>query len=110
VGSALAVSGQVPSYGPDGTFVPPHGQIQVWWNLDPDAWESVAGRPSPYPSPSLPGSVLLLSARDMAGACTYDIEVSVPDVSPGVYPVVIVGAYRGGTGVELGWVTFEVTT
>jgi hypothetical protein len=98
----------VPSYGQDGTFHPPQGQVNVWWNLDPDAWESVAGQPSPFPTPSLPGSVLLLSSAEIAGSCTYEIQVTIPDVPPGTYPVVVVGAYAGGTGVEFGSVDFQV--
>jgi hypothetical protein len=76
----------VPSYGEEG-YVGPSGEIQVWWNLDPDQWwTAISGSaPSPKPSPASDGPVLLLTTFDVTGLCSYQVHLTVPAVSAGQY-------------------------
>ncbi len=84
-GSVVTSSGATPVYAEDGSYVGPSGEIQLWWNADPDYWhEALPGREVVAKNPS--GDVVLLGAVQLT-ACTFDFEFEVPDVPAGDYPI-----------------------
>ena len=60
----------------------------AWWNASPDEWEYLSPFSSTKPSPANAGPLLALG-EDGRGACAFSITFSVPDVPPGVYPIVV---------------------
>ena len=78
-------------------------RIQVWWNLDPNAWETAL---TANPTPAVAGvrvhelkkQFLMYTGPDQAGTyCPYQVVVRTPEVPAGTYPIVVLygGIYRG---------------
>jgi hypothetical protein len=87
-GSTVAVSGPLPVMREDGTY---GGQasteVDVYWNLNFAKWWSVLGN-SPSPLASVTGTpVKLLGKQGVATLCTYQVQVEIPAVPPGKYPI-----------------------
>ena len=98
-GSTVAVSGPLPVMRENGTY---GGQtsteVDVYWNLNFDKWWSVLGN-SPSPLASVTGTpVKLLGKQAVATLCTYQVQVEIPAVPPGAYPIEVLyqGPTRGG--------------
>jgi len=98
-GSTVAVSGPLPVMRENGTY---GGQtsteVDVYWNLNFDKWWSVLGN-SPSPLASVTGTpVKLLGKQAVATLCTYQLQVEIPAVPPGAYPIEVLyeGPTRGG--------------
>jgi hypothetical protein len=113
-GSVITITENVSTWDESGNYVPPSGHVQFWWNLDPGSWETVlsaalsSSSPTPAPSPFAPGDVQLLGSEDVTGLCSYAVQLTVPQVAPGNYPVQLVWVGAGG-GEDWGAVTFSVT-
>jgi hypothetical protein len=93
-GSTVAVSGPLPVMRENGTY---GGQtsteVVVYWNLNFDKWWSVLGN-SPSPLASVTGTpVKLLGKQAVATLCTYQVQVEIPAVPPGAYPIEVL--YQG---------------
>jgi hypothetical protein len=93
-GSTVAVSGPLPVMRENGTY---GGQtsteVDVYWNLNFDKWWSVLGN-SPSPLASVTGTpVKLLGKQAVARLCTYQVQVEIPAVPPGAYPIEVL--YQG---------------
>ncbi len=86
-GSTVEAFGPTPLYAEDGSYRPPDGEIQLWWNADPQAWESVLPG-GDEPVRDQPGEVLLVGTAQLAGTCTFRTAFQVPDVPPGEYTIV----------------------
>jgi hypothetical protein len=86
-GSRVKVSGPTPLYAKDGSYHPPDGEIQLWWNANLDEWHSVlpGGK---EPVPDRLGDVVLLGAAQLAGTCTFSTTFTVPDAPAGSYLIV----------------------
>lgn len=67
--------------------------VQAWWNLEPEQYPSVvrAAIAAANGSQPQPGGVdgSLVGADQPRGACSFDLRVTVPQVSPGTYPVTV---------------------
>ena len=73
-------------------------EVDVYWNLNFDKWWSVLGN-SPSPLASVTGTpVKLLGKQAVATLCTYQVQVEIPAVPPGAYPIEVLyeGPTRGG--------------
>jgi hypothetical protein len=86
-GSTIEVFGPTPLYAEDGSYRPRDGEIQLWWNADPEAWEPLLPG-GDDPVPDKPGEVLLVGTAELAGTCTFRTSFTVPDVLPGDYTIV----------------------
>jgi hypothetical protein len=98
-GTSVAVSAQLPYFGPDAL----HQQytwIQVWWNAKLGSETSASpgpggdGGPALRFDPARPGPVELLAKGSITQAdwdqCSFSTTILVPGVSAGDYPVVVV--------------------
>ncbi len=86
-GSSVEVSGPTPLYAEDGSYRPPDSEIQLWWNADPDEWESVLPG-GQEPVAERPGDVVLIGTAQLAGTCTFSTTFTVPDSPAGSYRIV----------------------
>ena len=93
-GSTVTVSGPLAVTSEDGSNVGQTAtEVDVYWNLNFDEWWSVLGN-SPSPVASVAGSpVHLLGTQDVSKLCTYQVQVRIPSVAPGTYPIEVL--YRG---------------
>jgi len=91
-GSTVTVTGSLPVIAEDGADVgQTSNEVDVYWNLDFDNWWSALG---PSPSASVAGSpVKFLGKQDVAKLCTYQVQVEIPSVAPGAYPIEVL--YQG---------------
>jgi hypothetical protein len=87
-GSTVTVTGPLPVTSEDGSNVGQTAtEVDVYWNLNFDNWWSVLGN-SPSPSPSVTGSpVKLLGTQDVSKTCTYQVQIKIPSVPQGTYPI-----------------------
>jgi hypothetical protein len=87
-GSTVTVSGALPVTSEGGSNVGQTAtEVDVYWNLNFDKWWSVLGN-SPSPLASVAGSpVQLLGTQDVAKLCTYQVQVRIPSVPAGTYPI-----------------------
>lgn len=108
-GSIVTITGNVPHYHEDGSYGP--GEfLQSWWNVDPsdNGWAYLTPGATREPLAASPGPILLLGEANPRWACTYEIQVRVPDVAPGTYSIVgLESGYGGATSFPP--ITFEVT-
>ena len=94
-GSAVTVSGPLGVIDESGTY---GGQtatrVDAYWNLDFARWWSAL---TPSPSPAVAGSrVRHLGRQDVAQRCRYRLQLRIPFVQPGKYPVeVLYGDSQG---------------
>jgi hypothetical protein len=93
-GSTVAVSGPLPVRRENGTYGSQTStEVDVYWNLNFDKWWSVLGN-SPSPLASVAGTpVKLLGKQAVATLCTYQVQVEIPAVPPGAYPIEVL--YQG---------------
>jgi hypothetical protein len=93
-GSTVAVSGPLPVMRENGTYVGQTStEVDVYWNLSFDKWWSVLGK-SPSPFASVTGTpVKLLGKQAVATLCAYRVQVEIPAVPPGAYPIEVL--YQG---------------
>ena len=103
----MTVSGPLGVVGEDGTY---GGQtakaVHAYWNLDFHKWWSVLGA---TPLAATEGSpVELLGTQDVARRCRYRLQVTVPAVQPGRYPIEVL-AGTGKSQSSFAPVTFRVT-
>ena len=98
-GSAVTVSGSLPVIAEDGADVgQTSNEVDVYWNLDYDKWWSALGA-SPFASVG-GAPVKFLGKQDVAELCTYQVQVEIPRVAPGAYPIEVLyqGPDQGGPG------------
>jgi cytoskeletal protein RodZ len=99
-GSTVTASGSLPVIAQDGADVgQTSNEVDVYWNLDFDNWWSALGA---SPSTSVAGSpVKFLGEQDVAKLCTYQVQVEIPPVAPGAYPIEVLyqGPDQGGPSV-----------
>ncbi len=87
-GSVIAISIGVPISGENGQYVPPVGEVQVWWNADPNNWtDLLPGGANPTPVGA--GPVQLLTSIDATGKCFVEGSFLVPQSPPGTYNLVV---------------------
>jgi hypothetical protein len=90
VGSLVTVTGPLPLYGEEGVYVGPPDWVEAWWNLNPDWSESpyfTDGRAAVPLVETVP--VNWLGKVDTSGSTCLSLQFQVPDVPPGVYPIVV---------------------
>jgi hypothetical protein len=106
-GSTVTVSGPLPVISEDGTNVGQTAtEVDLYWNLNFDKWWSVLGN-SPSPLPSVAGSpVKLLGTQDVSKLCTYQVQVKIPPVAPGTYPIEVLNQGPGHEAPSGGGTTF----
>lgn len=106
-GSTVTVSGPLPVTSEDGSNVgQTASQVDVYWNLSFDKWWSVLGN-SPTPVTSVPVSpVKVLGTQDVAKLCTYQVQVKIPSVPPGTYPIEVLYQAPGHEAPSGGGTTF----
>jgi hypothetical protein len=106
-GSVVTVSGHLPAVGEDGSY---GGQtakrVEAYWNLDfARWWTALTGSPSP----SIAGRpVRLLGRQGVAGSCRYSVQVRIPAVRRGRYPIEVLYG-QGKSDASFAPVTFRVT-
>jgi hypothetical protein len=93
-GTETTVTGEFPhgEPGPGGYPVESGAEwVEVWWNLDPSepgGWSSaLPGGEDPIAAE--PGPVFKLGRVDVTDSCTYELSFEIPDMEPGVYPIVV---------------------
>src|SRR5919204_2166695 len=95
--STVTVSGPLPVVAENGVDVgQTSNEVDVYWNLNFEKWWSALG---PSPLASIAGSaVRFLGKQDVAKLCTYRVQVDIPSVAPGTYPIEVLyhGPDRGG--------------
>jgi hypothetical protein len=106
-GSTVTVSGPLAVTSEDGSNLGQTAtEVDVYWNLNFDKWWSVLGN-SPSPLPSVPGSpVQLLGTQDVSKLCTYQVQVTIPSVAPGTYPIEVLYQAPGQEAPSGGGTTF----
>jgi hypothetical protein len=106
-GSTVTVSGPLPVTSEDGSNVGQTAtEVDVYWNLNFDKWWSVLGN-APSPLASVAGSpVKLLGTQDVAKLCTYQVQVKIPSVQPGTYPIEVLYQAPGHEAPSGGGTTF----
>jgi hypothetical protein len=89
-GAEVTVSGPIPVLNEQGEQVGSiSDRLQVWWNLDPEKWETAL--PGQTPAPYAPGSPpKLLAELAVAGRCAYSVNVTLPQAPPGTYTIIVV--------------------
>jgi hypothetical protein len=97
-GSTVTISGHLPVLDEAGSYVGPgNPDISAYWNLDFDHWTSILTSPD-SPSASVAESpVEHLGTYHVTGGCDFQMQVTVPSVPPGTYPIVLLYWY-GGSG------------
>lgn len=96
-GSSVTASGTTPVFAKDGSYVGPRGEIQFWWNADPDYWPyALPGPPDPLAKNGSSG-VKLLGTMQLID-CTFEFQFKVPEVSPGDYPILPLAIDPKGSG------------
>jgi hypothetical protein len=108
--STVTVSGPLPVVAENGVDVgQTSNEVDVYWNLNFEKWWSALG---PSPLASIAGSaVRFLGKQDVAKLCTYRVQVDIPSVAPGTYPIEVLyqGPDRGGrSGASFAPVNFQV--
>ena len=106
-GSTVTVTGPLPVTSEDGSNVGQTAtEVDVYWNLNFEKWWSVLGN-SPSPLPSVAGSpVQLLGTQDVSKLCTYEVQVTIPSVAPGTYPIEVLYQAPGQEAPSGGGTTF----
>lgn len=93
-GTEVTLSGPVPLFGEDGTYDGTDDQIDFWWNVDPDQWDTAM--PGSDPAGAGDGSTTFLGSEPLGDSCRFEFVFEVPDYEPGDYPVI--GLILGGGG------------
>jgi hypothetical protein len=111
-GSTVTVSGPLPVMREDGTYGGQTAtQVDVYWNLSFDHWPSFSGS---SPVAAVAGSrVRHLGTQDVATLCRYQVQVEIPAVSPGIFPIEVLyqGPDSGGPSVaSFAPTNFQVTS
>jgi hypothetical protein len=89
-GYTATISGPTPFQREDGSYSPTDEAAMVaWWNAAPDDWALLASFSTTPPPPAVGDSPLLHLGEDRLGACSFVIRFTVPDVAPGLYPIVV---------------------
>jgi len=89
-GDTVTPSGYTPfpPRGEGGQYSSQQGSsAEVWWNDGADFQGAV---------PRQPGATTKLAGQDTSATCAYTIEFTVPQVTPGVYPVTVREVFAGG--------------
>ena len=111
-GSTVTVSGMLPVVSEDGRDVGQNSTaVLVYWNLDFDHWPSIA---SPSPATAVSGTpVQQLGTQNVANSCTYQVQVTIPSVPAGTYPIEVLyegpDTSGGWSGASFGPVNYQVT-
>lgn len=88
-GTQVTVTGPMPLFDQAGRYEPTT-DIEVWWNVDPATWEYLTPGSQIEPSPGVPGDIEMLGMSSV-DECSFAIDVVVPDVDAGTYPIVLIG-------------------
>ena len=70
-------------------------RLRVWWNLDPEAWESAfTGDPQPAVEGQLVRELKVqffafTRGEEERSSCSYQVAVRAPESVPGTYPIVV---------------------
>ncbi|MGH3433959.1 MAG: hypothetical protein ACRDQB_14100, partial [Thermocrispum sp.] len=65
----------------------PNGEIQFWWNADPEYWHNVLPSPTLDPVLKNPSAdVIRVGAVNLSG-CSFAFDFEVPVVPSGDYPL-----------------------
>lgn len=111
-GSTVTVSGTLPVVSEDGNDVGQNSTaVVVYWNLDFDHWPSIS---SPSPMTAVSGTpVQQLGTQNVANSCTYQVQVTIPSVPAGAYPIEVLyegpDPSGGWSGASFGPVNYQVT-
>jgi hypothetical protein len=105
VGTRVTITGAIPPTGENGQ--PVHlARLVVWWNLN-------TGYPSPTatsPTPARPGKLIKLKTIPVTTTQSkYQATLTVPNVLPRRYPVVVLQEATDGSIAQLGSASFKVT-
>lgn len=95
-GSTVTISAPLPVLDEAGHYVGPgNPDITAYLNLDFAQWDSVI-RSNEAPVPSVAGApVDDLGTHHVAGGCNFQMQVTIPSVPPGTYPIVFLYRYPG---------------
>ena len=82
-GTSAEIHLAIPTRGENGQYIPPSGEVQIWWNLDPSEWPS-AFSGSIHPKGERKGDVLLLGGRSAPkDVCVVDGTITIARGEPG---------------------------
>src|SRR5205085_1183374 len=88
-GQTVVLKGAMPFQHEDGSYDTGGRTAMVaWWNAPPAEWTHIGLGKTTQVAGSGPGPVVQLGTGGL-GACSFAIHVTVPDVPPGTYPIVI---------------------
>ena len=94
-GTEVTLSGPVPLLGEDGNYDGTDDQIDFWWNVDPDRWDTAMPGGDP-PETAAAGTSSFLGSEELGDSCRFEFVFEVPDTEPGDYSVI--GLTIGGGG------------
>lgn len=108
-GSTVSISARLPLFDKAGKYAGPGTpDISAYWNLDLDHWTSILTTPK-APSASIARApVEYLGTHHVTGGCNFRMQVKIPSVRPGEYPLVFLYKDSGSTAAN-GPVNFRVT-
>jgi hypothetical protein len=107
-GSEVVVTGNTPLFAPSGKYLGPSGKIGFWFNLPWNAWENIYST-LPPPSTNAGMPVLHLGEALVQGRCSYRVTFTVPDMPPGIYPLVLIEHVPGSSAALAKPISFHVT-
>jgi hypothetical protein len=108
-GEQVTVSGPMPFQRKDGSY-DTSGQTRmvVWWNASPRDWPYLSSFSEVEPSPAVEGSPLLRLGEAGGDVCSFAVSITVPEVPPGEYPIVVLQEGGDSSSLEASLV-FHVT-
>jgi hypothetical protein len=103
-GTTVTVSGALPAGDASGGVSGETVEALAYWNLafgsDGAEWTSVFSSPVA----AVAGSpVQQLATQDVAGPCSYRLDVTIPSVPPGTYPIEVLYRWAPGYPDGSGW-------
>jgi hypothetical protein len=107
-GSTVTISGPLPDSNGRVYLGPGSPDLTVYWNLNPDDWESVYQSPN-SPTASVAGTpVQYLGTQHFTGACNFQMQIQIPSgAAPGTYPIVVL-IQDSGWGTDLDPMNYQV--
>lgn len=109
-GSMITVSGWVPHFLEDGTYM--RGDtLQWWWNVKSsgEGWALLTPGSTQEPVPASLGPILLLGEANPGWACSYQVTIAIPNLPPGRYEITSLQVWSGGLTLMADPVSFTIS-
>jgi Tol biopolymer transport system component len=100
-GDPVTLSGPMPFQREDGSYdTSGETRMIAWWNAAREDSPYLSSFSTIRPSPAVETSPLLRLGESGGDNCSFSIRFTVPDVSPGDYPIVVLQEGGGGATIE----------